>query len=333
VPCITQPKGNPLKKISVLIALGAAAVLALTGCSTSPGSSTASGGDKTQTVGATFSDLSNPVWAELVKEAKSYGNTKGISVTYVDAQNSSATQVTQIENFIQQGVDAIIVCAVDAKALTAVTKEAQAKGIKVIGYTQVLKNVDAQLLVDSYKTGYANGESAAKWINANYSKEPVVEWGLMDLPQYPEIIERAQGIKDAIAKLAPNSKLVATAPALTASDGVTNAENFLQANPKMKVIATIGGGGAGGGIEGVKSAGIKDFAKFGLFGIDATQPELKDIAAGGPEKSTISLGGGKAHGDILINMTLDLLNGKKVEKDQFMPITVVDKSNVAKFLK
>ena len=31
---------------------------------------------------------------------------------------------------------------------------------------------------------------------------------------------------------------------LTAEDGVANAENFLQANPNMKVIATIGGGGS-----------------------------------------------------------------------------------------
>lgn len=326
-------KGKTLKKLNVLIAVGAAALLALTGCSTTAGAGSSSSTAKTYTVGATFSDLSNPVWSELVKEAKSYGAKKNVNLTYVDAQNSSATQVTQIENFIQQGVSAIIICAVDAKALTAVTKEAQSKGIKIVGYTQTLTNVDAQLLVDSYKTGYANGTAAANWINANYAKEPTVEWGLMDLPQYPEIIQRAQGIKDAIKKLAPNSKLVATAPALTSADGVTNAENFIQAHPNMKVIATIGGGGAGGGNEGVKSAGITDFSKFGLFGIDATLPELQDIAKGDPEKSSISLGGGAKHGDLLIDMTLDLLTGKKIAKDQFMPITVVNKSNVAQFLK
>lgn len=323
------------KKLSVLIAVGTAALLALSGCSGSAGTSSTSStssGAKAYTVGATFADLSNPVWAALVKEAKTYGATKGVNLTYVDAANSSATQVTQIENFIQVGVSAIIICAVDATALTAVTKAAQAKGIKIVGYTQVLKNVDAQLLVDPYNTGYANGQSAAKWINANYAKEPTVEWGLMDLPQFPEIIARAQGIKDAIAKLAPNSKLVATAPALTLADGVKNAENFIQAHPKMKVIATIGGGGAGGAIEGVKSAGITDFTKFGIFGIDSTAPELKDIAAGGPEKTTVSLGGGKTHGDILVNMALDLLNGKVIKKDQYMPITVVDKSNVAQFI-
>lgn len=301
----------------------AAAALALSGCSASGPAA----GEDSYSVGVTFSDLSNPVWAELVQEAQSYGAEEGMSVNYVDAQSDAAKQVTQIENFIQQGVDAIIVCAVDAKSLVDVTAKAQEAGIKVVGYTQVLDNYDAQYLVDAYNTGYANGEAAANWINENYADEKVVEWGLMDLPTFPEIIDRANGIKDAIAELAPNAKLVATAPALTAEDGVANAENFLQANPNMKVIATIGGGGAAGGNEGVKSAGITDYDSFGLFGIDATENEIRNILNGDPQKSSISLGGGKAHGRTLIDITADLLAGKTIEKDQYMPVTVIDKSN------
>ena len=316
-----------MKKLTTLVAASAIALLVLTGCSaTSP-----TGGDDTYSVGVTFSDLSNPVWAELVQEAEEYGSEKSMNVNYVDAQGDAAKQVTQIENFIQQGVDAIIVCAVDSNALVDVTKKAQVAGIKVVGYTQVLTNYDAQYLVDAYNTGYANGEAAATWINENYGDESVVEWGLMDLPMFPEIIDRANGIKDAVAELAPNAKLVATSPALTAEDGVANAENFIQANPNLKMIATIGGGGAVGGNEGIKSSGITDFDSFGLFGIDATENEIQNIINGDPEKSTISLGGGKAHGRTLVDMTLDLIEGKTVEKDQYMPVQVIDKSNAQKY--
>lgn len=324
-----------MKRISTLIAASAAALFAISGCST-PGATTPpageGGGDgDSYSVGVTFSDLSNPVWAELVQEAEQYGAEQGLDVNYVDAQNSSGQQVTQIENFIQQGVDAIIICAVESNAVTDIAKKAQDAGIKVVGYTQVLENYDAQYLVDAYETGYANGEAAAEWINENYADEPVVEWGLMDLPRFPEIIERANGIKDAIAELAPNAKLVATAPALTAEEGVANAENFLQANPDMKVIATIGGGGAVGGNEGVKSAGISDFESFGLFGIDATEQEIQSIINGDPQKSSISLGGGKAHGRTLVDITLDLVNGETVEPDQFMPVEVIDQSNAQEY--
>jgi ribose transport system substrate-binding protein len=304
--------------------------LVFTGCSSdNPGGSDNQSGDGYK-VGVTFADLGNPVWAELVKEATSYGKDKSIEITSVDAQNDSAKQVTQIENFIQSQVDAIIICAVESNALEEVTKKAQEAGIKVVGYTQVLKNVDAEYLVNAYDTGYANGEVAAKWITDNFGDEEV-EWGLMDLPTFPEIIDRANGIKEAVAEKAPKAKLVATAAALTTEDGVTNAESFLQANPKMKMIATIGGGGASGANAGVRSAGVTDFTKFGVFGIDATEQEIKEIINDGPEKSSISLGGGKVHGRALIDITNDLLEGKTVEKEQYMPITVIDKSNAQSY--
>ncbi|MBO1901056.1 sugar ABC transporter substrate-binding protein [Leucobacter weissii] len=318
-----------MKKITAVLAAGAL-LLGLSACS-SNGGGAPSASDDDYSVGVTFSDLSNPVWAELVQEAQSYGSEEGLAVNYVDAKSDASTQVTQIENFIQQGVDAIIICAVDAASLVDVTQRAQDAGIKVVGYTQVLDNYDAQYLVDAYNTGYANGEAAAKWINENYGHESVVEWGLMDLPTFPEIIDRANGIKDAIAELAPNAELVATNSALTAEEGVTNAENFLQANPDLKVIATIGGGGAQGGNEGVKASGITDYDAFGLFGIDATEIEIQNILNGDPQKASISLGGGKAHGRTLVDITADLLAGETVEKDQYMPITVIDQSNAQEY--
>lgn len=321
-----------MKKFGKIAAVaGVVAALLLSGCTAVSPSGPGGGGDTAaegnQSVGITFSDLSNPVWAELVQEAESYGAEEGLSVTYVDARNDAAAQVTQIENFIQQGVSTIIICAVDANALVDVTKKAQDAGIKVVGYTQVLENYDAQYLVDAYNTGYANGEAAAAWINDNFDADETVQWALMDLPRFPEIIDRANGIKEAIAELAPNAELVGTAPALTAEDGVANAENFLQANPDLKVIATIGGGGAVGGNEGVKSAGVTNYDSFGLFGIDATENEIQNIINGDPQKTSISLGGGKAHGRALIDITLDLLAGEDVEKDQYMPIEVIDSSN------
>ncbi|QYM74972.1 sugar ABC transporter substrate-binding protein [Leucobacter luti] len=317
-----------MKKLISIAATGAL-LLGLAACST--GGTTSAPAATEHTVGVTFSDLSNPVWAELVQEAQRYGAEEGVAVNYVDAKSDAATQVTQIENFIQQGVDAIIICAVDSKSLEAATKKAQDAGIKVVGYTQVLDNYDAQYLVDAYETGYANGEAAGKWITENYGDEKVVEWALMDLPTFPEIIDRANGIKEAVAATAPNAKLVATNSALTAEEGVTNAENFLQANPDLKMIATIGGGGAQGGNEGVKASGITDFDSFGLFGIDATEIEIQNILKGDPQKSSISLGGGKAHGRTLIDITSDLLAGENVEKDQYMPVTVIDKSNAQEY--
>lgn len=287
--------------------------------------------DKTYKIGITFSDLSNPVWAELVQEAERYGKEKNLAVTYVDAQSDTVKQVTQIENFIQNEMDAIIVCAVEANSITDVTKQARDAGIYVVSYTQIIENADTQYLVDAYNTGYACGKRAADWINENYADEAEVQWGLMDLPIFPEIIDRANGIKAGIEENAPNAKLVATASALTAEEGLKNAENFLQANPDLKVIACIGGGGSTGGNEGMKAAGITDFNSAGLFGIDATEEEILNIIKGDPQKSSISLGGGKAHARSLIDLASTLLNGGTCDPEVYMPIQVVDSANAQEY--
>lgn len=281
-------------------------------------------------VGLTI-ELANPVWAELTMEAARYGEEDlGISVTYVDSEAQAVKQVSQIENFIQSGMDAIIVCAVEANSLKDVLQKAKDAGVKIVGYTQVIQPADALYLVDAYNTGYACGERAAQWINDKYPNEQI-KWALMDLPIFPEIIDRANGIKEAVAKLAPQAKLVATASALSAADGYTNAENFLQANPDLKAICTIGGGGAVGGNEGIKASGITDYESIGLFGIDATENEIRNIINGDPQKSSISLGGGKVHGRALVEMAYNLLTGKDVPAEVYMPISVIDSSNAQEY--
>ena len=65
--------------------------------------------------------------------------------------------------------------------------------------------------------------------------------------------------------------------------------------------------------------------------IQATQQEIQAIINGDPQKSSISLGGGKVHGRTLVDMTTGLLAGETVEKDQFMPITVIDKTNAQEY--
>lgn len=329
--------------ICIIVSLSMVAAL-LTGCGSKPagtgedsktadvtGSAEATGtaGDQdsdTYKVGMTF-NLGNLTWAELTDEAKKKGEELGMEVTVQNDNDDATTQVSQIENFIQAGMDAIVVAAVESNAVEDVCKEARDAGIKVIAYTQTIENSDAQYLVDAYNTGYACGEAAANWIKATYGGDEV-EWALEDLPKYPEIIDRANGIKDAMAKIAPNAKLVATQPAEVMEDGQKNAENFMQSHSDIKVICSIGSGGGAGANEGVKSYISKEeYSSFGIFGIDATEQEIMNIINGDPQKVSVSLGGGATHGDVLMQIADNFWKSVDQDAEQYMPITVIDSSN------
>ena len=309
-----------------LVALLVVLTMALTLC---VGMASAEG--DTYRVGMTF-NLGNLTWAELCTEAKTYGESLGMEVTVVDDSDNAATQVAQIENFTQSGVDCIIVAAVESAAVSEVCKAAMEAGIAIIGYTQELEYYTCEYLVDPYNTGYACGQAAAAWINEHYGDAEVVEWALQDLPKYPEIIDRANGIKDGIEQNTTNTVLVATAPAEIMSDGVTNAETFMQAHPDIKVITSIGSGGGAGANEGVKAYISEDeYAEFGIFGIDATEQEIINIINGDPQKSSVSLGGGAAHADAMIDMAYNIWQGIEQDAVQYMPITVIDASNAQEY--
>lgn len=61
------------------------------------------------------------------------------------AENDVNRQISQIEGFIEQGVDCLVVAAVDSYALGNVLKKAKEAGIPVIAYDRLLMDTDAIL--------------------------------------------------------------------------------------------------------------------------------------------------------------------------------------------
>ncbi len=284
----------------------------------------------TYKVGFAMADLNNPVWAELCKVAAEYGKQKGIELTVVDCQNDSGKQITQMENFIQSGMDGIIFCAADINALGPTIENAKSKGIAVMSYGLVSEESDTEFICNNYSIGQAIGTQAANWINEKLGGKGKV--AVLDQPEQPEIMLRSKGIQEKIKELAPEAEIVATASAITASDGMQNTETFLQAHPDLKVIACIGDGGAVGANEAVIAAG-KAADDFGIFSADGTDEVLGKIKDNQPIRMSLSLGGGVYHGHQVIDMISLVLNKLPFEKSYYTPEIPVTIDNVDEYLK
>lgn len=283
-------------------------------------------------IGFAFYNLSNPVWAEVVSEAARYGKTKGMEVTYVDAGQDSAKQISQIENFIQSGMDAICILAIDVAAVEPIAKTAMDKGIYVLDYSRELKNCNITLSLDPIKTGKALANLAGKWITAKYGQNPTFKWGFLDIPTVEVGVQEGKAVEDEMDRLFPNNKRVANASTLTVEEGMKNTDAILQANPDLRVILSLSAGGGVGGNESIKTAvSPAQYDDYGLFSIDATQEEVLNIIRGDPQKGSISLGSGAMHGRLLIDYANDLRNGKKMEKMNYLPTIEVTKENAQKF--
>uniref|UniRef100_UPI003A851AE9 substrate-binding domain-containing protein n=1 Tax=Streptomyces sp. 4F14 TaxID=3394380 RepID=UPI003A851AE9 len=109
------------------------------------GSDDDKGGSDGATIGIAMPTKSSERWiadgANVVKELKA----KGYKTKLVYGEDDPDQQVSQIENMITQGVDALIVAAIDNKSLGNVMQQAKDADIPVISYDRLIlgtENVD-----------------------------------------------------------------------------------------------------------------------------------------------------------------------------------------------
>ncbi|MEI8201108.1 MAG: sugar ABC transporter substrate-binding protein [Eubacteriales bacterium] len=299
------------------------------GATTAAGATTAVKG--TLKVGMAVQDLSNPVWAAICTNLEGQVKGAGGEFNYVSCESNITKQIQQVENFVSSGINILVVQPADPAGIESSLKAARDAGIKVISWDDKLENCDIAYVINNYDLGYMIGEQAAKWINEKCSG--TAEVAVLDYPQLPILLERGNGIVDAIKKLAPNAKIVAQTSAINATEGQTKMETIFQSNPNVKVVACIGGGGAVGANEAAKAAG-KVTADFGIFAADATDQELAAIKANeGNRMSVMITGGPAAMAEEIFGLIKKLAAGETVEKVVVRKIFPVTIDNVDQYIK
>ncbi len=123
------------------------------------GGDTQTGGE-TKTVGIAMPTMALERWnrdgAYLDEQFKAAGyNT---IVTYSDNKNEQ--QVNDIQNMLSQGVDLLIIAAIDGNGLNTVMNDAGAAGVPVIAYDRLIMNDNSSYYVsfDNYTVGKLQGE-------------------------------------------------------------------------------------------------------------------------------------------------------------------------------
>jgi putative multiple sugar transport system substrate-binding protein len=143
------------------IASAATLALTLTACGqNSEGGSEDKGSTEGATIGIAMPTKSSERWiadgANVEKELKA----KGYKTKLVYGEDDPDQQVSQIENMITQGVDALIVAAIDNKSLNNVLQQAKDADIPVISYDRLIlgtENVDYYASFDNEKVGELQG--------------------------------------------------------------------------------------------------------------------------------------------------------------------------------
>ncbi|MFF7113219.1 multiple monosaccharide ABC transporter substrate-binding protein [Streptomyces albogriseolus] len=136
--------------------------LALTACgqNSEGGSEEDKGGPEGATIGIAMPTKSSERWIADGDNVKKLLEEKGYKTKLVFGEDDPDQQVAQIENMITQGVEALIVAAIDNKSLNNVMQQAKDADIPVISYDRLIlgtENVDYYASFDNEKVGELQG--------------------------------------------------------------------------------------------------------------------------------------------------------------------------------
>jgi ribose transport system substrate-binding protein len=236
------------------------------------------GGSGGKVVGVSIQNREAQFYQDMEAGMKAEAAKYGYTVTVTDAGRDNAKQQSQVEDFISQKVDAIVLTPYDSQAIGSAIVEANKANIPVftadIANTSKAGTVVAHIASDNVQGGAQAGMLMCAALPGHAGAVAVI-----DEPEVTSVQDRVKGFKQALAAGCSGAKIVqdtdgggerAKASAVT--------EDLLQSHKDLAGIFGINDDSALGASKAVDAAGLT--GKIAIVGYDAAAEARAAIAAG-----------------------------------------------------
>jgi inositol transport system substrate-binding protein len=334
-------------RLRAIVATLAVSATALTGCSSgeseSPGSNNAtpvvaqtqaSGAanaaavkpkdGKNLKIGVTFPIL-DQFLQKVADGMTARAAANGVTLNIVAAQEKTDVQLGQVENFIAQKVDAIVIVPVDTDAAGPMTDAATKAKVPVVYVNRKPSGLPGNVPYvgsDSLVSGTLEMTELAK-LAGGKGNVAIIQGD----PANEAAVLRTKGCKDVVAKN-PGMTVVKEQAGNWARDkGLAIMENWLQSGTKIDIVCANNDEMALGAIQALKAAGKLQTTLVG--GVDATSDALNAMKA--RELAVTVFQDAKGQGAGGIDAAVRLYNGETVPGYLDVPYQLVTPANMAQF--
>ena len=255
-----------------------------------------------------------------------------VELTIVDAAGDTAKQVGQVENFLAQGMDAVVILPVDTTATGPMTK-----GIVKAGKPLVYVNRKPEKLPKgvvyvgskSIDAGVMNMEELGKAMGGK-GNLAILIGELSDEPAHG----RTDGIKQVVKEQFPNIKVTREQTGhWKRESGKTIMEDWLASGQQIDGVAANNDEMALGALQAIKAAG--KIGKIPVGGTDGTHDALESMDKG--ELNNTVFQDPVAQGGEAVNAAYLLVkkepNPKMVDDNVWIPYQKITKENYKSFMK
>lgn len=263
---------------------------------------------------------------DMDKQAKSYPKGDGVQLQFEDARADVVKQLSQVENFISQNVDAIIVNPVDTASTANIIKAATAAKIPLVF---VNRRPDSPTLPAGVAAVVSNDVEAGK-LQMEYIADKLGGKGnivilLGDLANN-STTNRTKGVKEVLAKY-PGIKVEQEQTGIWLRDkGMTLVNDWLTQGRDFQAVLSNNDEMAIGAAMALKSAGKKGVL---IAGVDGTPDGLNAITKGDMTVSAFQDAKGQA--DKSVETARKMAKNEPIEQNVVIPFRLITPDNVKDF--
>ncbi|MGF6094562.1 sugar ABC transporter substrate-binding protein [Pseudomonas sp. 18175] len=264
----------------------------------------------------------------MVEHVKTFPKGDGVKLQFEDARADVVKQLSQVENFIGQGVDAIIVNPVDTASTARISKAATEAGIPLV---YVNRRPDQKDLPKGVAAVTSDDEEAGR-LQMQYIAEKLGGKGsivilLGDLANN-STTNRTKGIKEVLTQY-PDIKIVQEQTGIWLRDkGMTLVNDWLTQGREFNAVLSNNDEMAIGAAMALKSAGTKPGSVL-IAGVDGTTDGLNAISKGDMTVSVFQDAKGQAVGSV--DAARQLAKKQTIEQNIVIPFKLITPENVKDF--
>ena len=273
------------------------------------------------TIGYTCPTLNNPFFVGMMEGAQKAADERGVTLTMLGGDNDVTKQVQQVEDFISQGMDAIVIQAVDTTGIVTAVTQANEAGIPVLTTAETPTGGDILCAIsfDSYESGFNGGTYIAQTLG---EAGKIIE--LQGVMGQETSREKSRGFAEAIAEY-PEMEILASQPAdYDRAKAMSVMENMLQTFDDIDAVYAANDEMALGAAQAIEAAGKT--GEIFVMGNDGTDEALEAVSQGtlGATNGTP----GYIQGYIAVDIAVRHLSGETVPEVINEKNTVIDKTNL-----
>lgn len=277
-------------------------------------------------IGATYMTMNNDFYKTLNAEIEKKTNQQGSRIYVRDPELDEDKQSQQIDYFVQERVNVIVINPVKSdspKILTSLNKARKA-GIKIIVVDAPVSKdakVDTTIVSDNYQAGVL----IAKDMMKRLSSANIL---LLEYHNAVSAMDRIQGFLDTI-KGHPAYQVVSERETLgQTEESMPQVKKALNEGMQFNVVMSLNDRAAIGALAAIKDQGVTD--KIAIYGVDGS-PDIKNFLA-----NTNDIQGTVAQSPIQMGRKVTevierMMKHQAYKEEYLIPVHLVNKDNIGQY--